>query len=73
MPNERKGFLERAYGLDDAESTRDFYRDWAATYDEEIRANGYATPRRCAAALAGLVEDTSAPLHDLGCGTGLSG
>ncbi|MDH3453013.1 MAG: methyltransferase domain-containing protein, partial [Gammaproteobacteria bacterium] len=35
--------------------------------------NGYVTPGRCAQALADLAPDKSAPLLDLGCGTGLSG
>ncbi|MEO0999797.1 MAG: methyltransferase domain-containing protein, partial [Pseudomonadota bacterium] len=34
---------------------------------------GYASPRRCAEALAEFVEDKSAPVLDIGCGTGLSG
>lgn len=69
----KEGFLDRAYGLEDAESTRTFYKNWAATYEAETLANGYVTPSRCAAALAGLALDKRAPLLDLGCGTGLSG
>ena len=69
---ERK-FLDTAYGLDDLEQTRTFYDDWAATYDAEIGENGYATPRRCAQALAAAAADLEAPILDLGCGTGLSG
>lgn len=68
-----KTFLDKAYDLGDLESTRAFYADWAETYDAEIRANGYATPDRCAAALAGAVTDLTAPVLDIGCGTGLSG
>ena len=68
-----EGFLERAYDLEDAEATKALYKDWAASYEAEVRANGYATPARCAEALAGLVADKAAPLLDLGCGTGLSG
>ena len=66
-------FLDKAYDLGDLESTRAFYADWAETYDAEIRANGYATPDRCAKALADAVADLSAPVLDIGCGTGLSG
>ncbi|MEM7422314.1 MAG: methyltransferase domain-containing protein [Pseudomonadota bacterium] len=68
-----KQFLDEAYELSDLESTRAFYADWAETYDAEVKANGYATPRRCAEALAASVADTSRPLLDIGCGTGLSG
>lgn len=68
-----KGFLGRVYGLDGPEETRALYASWAATYDAEIAANGYATPRRCAEALARQVADRTAPVIDIGCGTGLSG
>ena len=67
------GFLDKAYGLDGSEKTQDFYRQWAETYEAEVRANGYATPTRTAAAMAKSVSDLSAPMLDLGCGTGLSG
>lgn len=66
-------YLDKAYGLGDAESTRAFYADWAATYDAEVKANGYVTPDRCAKALAGALADPGAPILDIGCGTGLSG
>ena len=66
-------FLDKAYDLGDLESTRAFYADWAETYDAEVKANGYVTPERCATALANAVTDLSAPLLDIGCGTGLSG
>lgn len=67
------GFLNKAYGARDAASTRKLYDDWAASYETEIGENGYATPGRCAAALASFSEDQSAPILDFGCGTGLSG
>ena len=68
-----KGFLNKAYGVKDADSVRQLYDDWAATYEAEIAENGYATPGRCAEALAGHAADKSAPILDFGCGTGLSG
>ena len=73
MARAKGGFLDRAYDLDDAEKTRAFYEEWAATYEAETLANGYVTPGRCAAALAACATAKSAPLLDLGCGTGLSG
>lgn len=73
MAEAEDGFLDRAYDLDDAEKTKAFYESWAATYEAETRANGYATPARCAAALAGCALDKGAAMLDLGCGTGLSG
>lgn len=65
-------FLDRAYD-DDAPDPQAFYADWAKTYEDEMGENGYATPPRCAAALAEFAADTSAPVIDIGCGTGLSG
>lgn len=67
------GFLDKVYGLHGAEETKRLYADWAETYDAELKANGYATPGRCAEALAAVAPDKSAPILDLGAGTGLSG
>lgn len=68
-----KGFLSNAYGLDSVSETRSFYDDWSDSYDAEIHANGYATPKRCAEALAQFATDKSKPHLDIGCGTGVSG
>ena len=65
--------LDSVYDLDGPEATRAFYADWAARYDAELTAAGYASPARCAKALAALVPDREAPILDIGCGTGLSG
>lgn len=67
------GFLDKAYQARDADSTRKLYDDWAASYEAEVAENGYATPPRCAEALARFSDDLSAPILDFGCGTGLSG
>lgn len=53
--------------------TLEFYTDWAASYDAEVTARGYHTPRRLAEALVPLLADTPDPILDFGCGTGLSG
>jgi predicted TPR repeat methyltransferase len=66
-------FLDKAYTARDAASTRRLYDDWAASYEAEVGENGYATPGRCAAALARFLTDKNAPILDFGCGTGLSG
>ena len=66
-------FLDKTYGCMTAEATRAHYDDWAASYDAEISENGYATPTRCAEALARHLPDKSAPILDFACGTGLSG
>jgi predicted TPR repeat methyltransferase len=67
------GYLTRAYGARNADSTRSLYDDWSKSYEEELSQNGYATPGRCAAALAAQTDDLTAPILDFGCGTGLSG
>jgi predicted TPR repeat methyltransferase len=66
-------FLDKAYALDSPEATRALYDRWADSYDDEIAANGYATPGRVARALAAQVDDPATPVLDYGCGTGLSG
>ena len=49
-----KAFLKNSYVLNSVDNTRDYYRDWAASYDEEITENGYQTPKRCAEALGAI-------------------
>jgi predicted TPR repeat methyltransferase len=71
MADKTAGFLDSVYSIDNPGATRALYQDWAATYEQEVRDNGYATPERCARILAGLVSNKTAPLLDLGCGTGL--
>jgi predicted TPR repeat methyltransferase len=73
MSGTHYNFLDRAYELDTAQATHAFYKDWAASYDAEILANGYVTPQRCAKALRSAVSAPTSTLLDLGCGTGLSG
>lgn len=67
------GFLDKAYAPRGADDTRKLYDEWAASYDSEVAENGYATPPRCAEALARHLTDRAAPVLDFGCGTGLSG
>lgn len=67
-----KTYFERAYGLTTQDQIDDLYAAWAQSYDAEVGANGYATPRRCADALS-LYLSPSLPVLDIGCGTGLSG
>ncbi len=68
-----KTFLDNAYGLSSEEETQAFYDEWSASYDAEVAANGYVTPARCAAALAQFSKNLTAPMLDIGCGTGISG
>ncbi|MCR9157926.1 MAG: methyltransferase domain-containing protein [Rhodobacteraceae bacterium] len=66
-------FLDKVYGVSGAYETRALYDAWSESYEAEIAENGYVTPKRCAEALAAVLADTSAPILDFGCGTGLSG
>ncbi len=68
-----QGQLRRVYEIDDPAEIRDYYDDWAASYDAELRVNGYASPARVAEALAASAADLDAPVLDYGCGTGMSG
>lgn len=70
MPD--KPFLSKVYDLK-GDGVRDYYDQWADTYEAEITANAYATPARCAAALAATGLAKTAPILDFACGTGLSG
>ena len=65
--------LQTAYDLRTSGDVAEFYAGWAEDYEDELARNRYATPQRCAAALAPHVEDRTRPIIDLGCGTGLSG
>lgn len=68
-----KTFLTEVYDLATPEATRALYDNWSASYDAEIAENGYATPARIAEALARHLGESTAPILDFGCGTGLSG
>lgn len=68
-----RGFLDRVYSVSGADETRALYDDWSKSYEDEVARNGYATPGRCAQALADVLDDKEQPILDFGCGTGLSG
>ena len=66
-------YLDKVYEARTADETRTLYDEWATGYEAEVNGNGYATPARCAHALAAHMTDLNAPILDFGCGTGLSG
>ena len=66
-------FFTRVYKSQTNQEVLAIYDDWAEEYDETVLSHGYITPQRCAAALAGLAPDLTAPVLDIGCGTGISG
>lgn len=66
--------LRRAYDLDDVETGQQLYVEWADTYDATMLDGlGYVSPLLVAEALAVHAVDRSAPVLDIGCGTGLVG
>ena len=65
--------LDKVYTLDTIKDVADFYDGWATGYEDELAENGYATPARCARAMADHCIDRSAPIAEFGCGTGLGG
>lgn len=65
--------FKKIYQARSAEAQRDVYDEWSESYDADVKAQGYATPARLAAALAGVMDRHDAPILDFGCGTGLSG
>ena len=73
MTKETINPFDKAYQLASMDDTQQLYADWSDTYDDHLAETGYATPKRCAEALARYSPDTSAPILDIGCGTGLSG
>lgn len=65
-------FLSKVYDLK-GDGVRDYYDKWADTYEAEVARNAYATPARCAEALAATGVEKDTPILDFACGTGLSG
>ena len=58
----------------DPDAARDLYRDWAATYDDDVFATlGFTGSDRIAELLAEHLPGRDGPVLDLGCGTGAVG
>ncbi len=74
-PQERNGgHFAKAYALKSSHDTRNYYKSWAATYDQEVGVdNGYAQPQRAAAMLRRHGGSKHMRILDAGCGSGLSG
>lgn len=69
--NDRLEHVYQAGG--DRETLDTAYAGWAADYDRDLWAFGYATPGTAAAMLARLAPELDARILDCGCGTGLLG
>ncbi len=69
----KRQFLKELCGTQVQSDIKSFYDEWSQSYEEEVTEQGYATPKRCADALAASVDDLDGPVLDFGCGTGISG
>lgn len=56
----------------DPEEVKALYRQWAASYDNDLDSYGYVAPQIGCSMFSQLVDKT-ARIHDAGCGTGLVG
>ncbi len=66
-------FVTGAYGLDGLDDSLRFYAEWAERYDERMEDHlRYVAPRVIAERLAAHLDDHSAAILDIGCGTGLT-
>ena len=72
-PGQGHAALEQVYAATTADELAAGYAAWAATYDGETAALGYALPFQITAWVARYVPAGEGPLLDAGCGTGLSG
>ena len=63
-----------AYRLTDSESHRQYYDEWADSYDSEFAEEvGYIYPEAVGRRYLELARPADTPVADLGCGTGLAG
>jgi SAM-dependent methyltransferase len=66
--------IVRARSITSADEAAAVYRDWAASYDDDVFGRlGFTGSARIAELLVAHLPDGSAPVLDLGCGTGAVG
>ena len=73
MSEKTESLFNAVYNAKTPEDHKAAYGAWASTYEDAIRESGYVSPPRVAATLARYTADTSGPVLDVGCGTGLGG
>ncbi len=65
--------LDSAYALSGTEETKEFYKDWADTYDSSFaETRGYRSPAEVARVFKAASKGNE-PILDVGAGTGLIG
>ena len=72
MPNPEE-FFDDIYHYTSLDETAAHYAKFAQAYEAAMEQGGYVTPGRCAGALDAAGADKTAPVLDIGCGSGLSG
>jgi predicted TPR repeat methyltransferase len=66
--------IARARAIGGADEAAAVYRDWAATYDDDVFGRlAFTGSARIAELLVAHLPDPTAPVLDLGCGTGAVG
>jgi len=66
--------IARARAIVDADDAAAVYRDWAATYDDDVFGTlGFTGSARIAELLIAHLPDPAAAVLDIGCGTGAVG
>lgn len=73
IPDMADNFIDRIYSTSGNDKIKAAYDDWADQYDDDLRSRNYLTPERVAQALRRFHTETSTPILDFGCGSGLSG
>ena len=69
-----RAFLDHCYDLKSPHDVRTFYEQYAGEYDAVLRESvGYVAPEISTRIFTEFVENRSARIIDLGCGTGLVG
>jgi len=65
--------ITRLVNTDDQSEVRQLYRQWSASYDDDLDAYGYVAPQVGVDLFEKLLEVPGANIHDAGCGTGQVG
>ena len=74
MAKQAEQILKRVSSLENGDSSREIYDDWANFYDHHLLDDfGYISPQVAARALAEAVAGRDIAIVDYGCGTGLVG
>ncbi len=65
--------IGRLLKTNDAEETKQIYKDWSESYNEDLAGFGYVAPQTCVTLLDETLSNRDGLILDAGCGTGLCG